>query len=375
MSEVQDGYEPDRVEGTPHPRATSVLYGQVTAEAAILDAHARGRMHHAWLIAGPRGVGKATLAWRTARFLLATPEPGFAATTDRGPGSLEIPADHPVATRVAALSEPRLFLMRPTRNPETGTERRDITVDVARGLRDFLHLSASDGGRRVVIVDAADQLNTQAANAILKQLEEPPLRTVFLLVSHAPSQLLPTIRSRCRRLDCGPLAGNDLSRAIGAAGFTPTIEPVALAQLAGGSVGEAARLLQQDGPHLYAEIAALAEAIPEIDRSRLLALSAGLAGAAGRPRLDAIVRLIDLFLSRLARNGAGLPPEAEATPGEARILARLSGHPAAARRWAELHREVSQRVRHGRAVNLDPSALVLDTGLRINQTGREILGG
>lgn len=375
MSEGGDAYEPDRVAGTPHPRAAKVLYGQAEAEATILRAHARDRLHHAWLITGPRGVGKATLAWRIARFLLAAPEPRSSADRSPTPRGLEIPEDHPVAARVAALSEPRLFLMRPTRNPETGTERRDITVDVARGLRDFLHLSASDGGRRVVIIDAADQLNAQAANAILKQIEEPPPRTVFLLVAHAPSQILPTIRSRCRRLDCGPLAADDLARAIAAAGLEPRIEPAALAQLAGGSVGEAARLLQEDGPALYAEIAALAEVIPDIDRPRLLALSAGLAGAAGRPRLDAVVRLLDLFLARLARHGAGLPPEAEATPGEARILARLSQDPAAARRWADLQIEIAQRLRHGRAVNLDPSALVLDTGLRINQTGREILGG
>lgn len=362
-------YEPDRVEGTPHPRATRSLHGQAMAESAILDAHGRDRLHHAWLLCGPRGVGKATLAWRIARFLLAGPAPGIPAA------SLEIPRDHPVTARIAALSEPGLFLMRPTANPETGTERRDITVDVARRLRDFLHLSASGGARRVVIVDAADQLNTQAANALLKLLEEPPPATTFLLVAHAPARILPTIRSRCRRLDCPPLAGEDLSRAISEAGLEPRIEPAALAQLAAGSVGEAARLLQQDGPQLYADLAGLADSIPNLDRSRLIDLASNLAGPAGRARLDTVARLIDLLLSRLARTGAGLPPDAEATPGEARILARLAPAPRAGRAWADLQHEVSGRIRHGRAVNLDPSALLLDTGLKINQTGRRILGG
>lgn len=368
MSEGDDSYEPDRVEGTPHPRRTRVLFGQEDAEARILEAHASDRLHHAWLIAGPRGVGKATLAWRIARFLLADDGSGPA-------GSLDVAPDHPVAARVEALSDPGLFLVRPTRNPDTGTERRDITVDVARSLRDFLHLSASDGRRRAIIIDACDQMTVQAANALLKLLEEPPPRTTFLLVAHAPARLLPTIRSRCRRLDCRPLSGEDLTRAISAAGLDARVEPAALAQLAGGSVGEAARLLQQDGPGIYADLAALADGVPDMDRGRLLGLSSGLAGTAGRAKLDTTARLIDLLLSRLARQGAGLPPEAEATPGEARVLARLAPDPASGRTWAELHQTLSSRIAHGRAVNLDPSALVLDTGLRINQTGREILRG
>ena len=369
MNGSDDAYEPDRVEGTPHPRHASALFGQDTAQAEFLNAAARGRLHHAWLITGPRGIGKATLAWRMARFLLAD---GTAADPAR---TLDIDRDHPVVARVAALSDPGLYLLRPTRNPETGTERRDITVDVARGVRDFLHLSASDRGPRVVVVDAADDLNVQAANALLKLLEEPPPRTTFLIVAHAPARLLPTIRSRCRRLSCHPLSGDDLAEAIKAAGLDPRIEPTTLAQLAGGSVGEAARLLQQDGPELYADLATLAGEIPNMNRARLLGLAAGLGGAAGRTRLDAVARLVDLFLSRLARQGAGAPPDAEATPGEAQILSRLAPDARAGRAWAELQQATSARIRHGRAVNLDPSALVLDTGLKINQTGRRILDG
>lgn len=191
-------YEPDRVEGVPHPRHTEQLFGHAAPERTVLEAWNDDRMHHAWLLTGPRGIGKATLAWRIARFLIAGPERGG---MFGGSDTLDLPPDHPVTARTRALSEPSLFLMRPTLSP-TGTERRDITVDVARGLRDFLHMSATDGGQRVVIVDAADQLNPQAANAILKLVEEPPARTTFLLIAHAPARLLPTIRSRCRTLPC-----------------------------------------------------------------------------------------------------------------------------------------------------------------------------
>ena len=366
-----DPYEPDRVEGVPHPRHTAHLYGQGAAERAFLDAFGADKLHHAWLLTGPRGVGKATLAWRIARFLIA--DPGGDGMFGP-PDTLDIPAGHPVAARVSALSEPQLFPMRPTRS-DTGTERRDITVDVARSLRDFLHLSSTDGGRRVVIVDSADQLNTQAANAILKLVEEPPARTTFLLVSHAPARLLPTIRSRCRTLACHPLGGTELADAISDAGLDPQIEPAALQQLASGSVGEAARLLQEDGPAIYADLVALARTIPDMDRARLLKLANGLGGTAGRNRMDTLVRLIELLLSRLARNAAGAPPEAEATKGEADMLARLGPHTGAGRAWANLSQEVSERLQHGRAVNLDPSALVLDTGLKINETGRQILRG
>ncbi|TDL81277.1 DNA polymerase III subunit delta' [Palleronia sediminis] len=367
-----DEYQPDRVEGVPHPRMTETLIGHDAAEAEVAQAMARGRMHHAWLISGPRGVGKATLAWAIARYVVAyRPD---AAPPDHASDSLALPPDHPVIARSRALSEPRLFLMRPTRNPDTGTPRRQITVDVARKLKDFLSLSAADGGWRAVIVDAADDMTVQAANAILKLLEEPPARTVFLLVCHAPSRLLPTIRSRCRRLDCGPLDADDLARALAQAGLAPGDDAAALAELSQGSVGEAARLLQEDGPALYAALTGLFADTPRLDRAGLVALAGRMGGAAGQGRMDVFCRVVVLFLARLARMGAGLPPAAPAAPDEMALLARLSPGPAAARAWAALEQEVSARLSHGRAVNLDPSQLVLDTGVRINETGRAVLG-
>ncbi|PZX17811.1 DNA polymerase-3 subunit delta' [Palleronia aestuarii] len=366
MSEAAS-YEPDRVEGVPHPRHATRLFGQEAAERTFLDALRSDRLHHAWLLSGPRGIGKATLAWRIARALLAVP--GDGAVTD----SLDVPADHPVAARIAALSEPRLLLMRPTLEPTRGTERREITVDVARRARDFLHMSAADGGMRIVIVDSADLLNVAAANAILKLLEEPPARTIFLLVCHAPSRLLPTIRSRCRTLRCHPLAGPDIAAALEAAGLRPDIEPAALTQLAEGSAGEAARLLQQDGPSLYADLVGIFSSETGFDRASLSDLAAGLAGPGTGGRFEIAIRLIDLMLARLARRGAGMLPEAEAAKGEAALLARLAPDMAAGRLWASRQQEVTARLAHGRAVNLDPSALILDTGLKINETGRAIL--
>ncbi|WOI55597.1 DNA polymerase III subunit delta' [Palleronia sp. LCG004] len=371
MSE-ETQYEPDRVEGVAHPRLTRALYGQSEAEVAFLAAYNSDTLHHAWLLTGPRGVGKATLAWRMARFLLSQPAADGMFGAEPA-SSLDTPEDHPVVHRVAALGEPRLFLMRPGVNPSTGTPRRDITVDQSRKLRDFLHLSAADGGRRVVVIDSADQMNVPAANALLKLLEEPPALTTFLLVSHAPATLLPTIRSRCRTLACRPLAPDDLASALERAGLSTEVPALVLAELASGSVGEAARLLNEDGPATYARLVKLFESCPDMDRQALLSLTNGITVAAGQTRMDILVRLIELMLSRLARHGAGAPPQSEAARGEAQLLARLAPDVEAARRWAALHQAAIARLDQGRRVNLDPSALILDTGASINDTGRDIL--
>ncbi|HRO15195.1 MAG TPA: DNA polymerase III subunit delta', partial [Paracoccus sp. (in: a-proteobacteria)] len=187
--------ESDRVPGAPHPRETPRVIGQDAAIAAFSAAAASGRLHHGWLLTGPRGTGKATLAWAIARWLLAGAD-----TPD-----LSVPPDNPVARRVLALSEPRLHLVRRGTDDKTGRLRAEITVDDIRRLLSFFHLSAAEGGRRVAIIDAADDMNTAAANAVLKMLEEPPRDAVLLLIAHQPARLLPTIRSRCRRLALRPL--------------------------------------------------------------------------------------------------------------------------------------------------------------------------
>ncbi|NNK68300.1 MAG: DNA polymerase III subunit delta' [Rhodobacteraceae bacterium] len=366
--------EADRLEDAPHPRDTRALIGQAAAEAAFLDAYAGGRLHHAWLITGPRGVGKATLAWRIARFLLteAPVEAGLFGVPE-APGTLDIDPEHPVARRIGAGSESRLFLLRRTWNPKTKRLPATIGVDEARGLKNFFAMSAADGGRRVVIVDAADELTVNAANALLKLLEEPPDRCTILLISHQPARLLPTIRSRCRELRCATLAPDDLARALEQAGIEGPQDAAALGELAAGSVGAAIGLASEDGPGLYASLIKLAGSMPRVDRTAVLKL-ADSAGARGREaRRDLTLRLIDLFLARLARSGSGAAPAQEAAPGEAAELARLSPDPQAARDWAALQQELSGRATHALAVNLDPASLILDMILRINETAANIL--
>lgn len=340
--------EPDRVPGAPHPRHAERVIGQDGAVSQFTDAATGGRLHHAWMLAGPRGVGKATLAWAIARWLLSGAAGPFEA------------ADDGVARRVAALSEPRLHLVRRPWDDKAGRLSALITVDEIRRLLSFFRLSAAEGGRRVAIIDAADDLNPNAANALLKLLEEPPADAVILIVAHQPARLLPTIRSRCRSLRLSPLAPARMTDILTGLGVDD--DAAALAALSDGSVGEALRLAGQGGLDRYGRLIDLMATLPRLDRPLAHAFADGAAarpGADGDP-FDVTMTVLDRFLSRTARAGLAGPPLAQAARGEAALLARLSPDDGAARDWAGAQARLSARARAGRAVNLDPAALVMD---------------
>lgn len=365
--------EADRIEGAPHPRATERLIGQSAAEAAFLGAYSRGRLHHGWLITGPRGGGKATMAWRLARFLLATPENEGGMFAPAPPDSLDIPPTHSVARRLLALSEPRLFLLRRTANDKGDKLQTVITVDEVRKLKSFFTLSAADGGHRVAIIDAVDDMNPSAANALLKLLEEPPARVTLLLIAHQPARLLPTIRSRCRELRLAPLSPADLSDALTAAGGEVAPEDrIALGELAAGSVGAAFALTNLDGLALYSRLIRLFSTLPRLDRPQALSLADAGAMRGAEAQFELIVTLIDLFLARLARTGTLGQAPPPAAPGEADLLTRLSPSPAIARQWAELAQTIGLRARRGKSVNLDPAALLLDMVLKIGEAAETL---
>ncbi len=365
--------ELDCAEAAPHPRHTPRLLGQSAAESAFLEAYNSDRLHHAWLITGPRGVGKATLAWRIARFMLSREEDdGGMFGAPPPPETLDSDPNHPVVRRSMALAEPRLQLCRREWDPKTKRAAQMIRVDEVRKLKGFFAMSATDGGWRVAIVDAADEMNVSAANALLKILEEPPEKVLLLLVSHQPAKLLPTIRSRCRTLRCQTLSETDQAEALTQAGFDTGEASRALAVLSDGSVGESVRLLNADGVTLYARLVALAASAPGLDREAALTLANKCAGRDAAAFYDMTVHLVSLLLARLARFGA-LQPEtwAEAAPNEAKILAKLAPNATAARKWANLAQDLTARVTHARAVNLDPSGVILDMLLQLDETARK----
>ncbi|MEL7460313.1 MAG: DNA polymerase III subunit delta' [Pseudomonadota bacterium] len=359
--------EPDRTSGAPHPRFSTQIFGHARAHATCLEALA-GDMHHAWLLTGPAGIGKASFAWALAGTLLATPPSGglFGAAPV---SHLGLDPEHPVRTRLEALSEPRLSLIRRGYDDKAKRLKTQITVDEVRKLHGFLGLSAPDGGRRVVLIDAADDMNVTAANAVLKLLEEPPADTVFLLISHRPGGLLPTIKSRCRTLRFDPLGADDLVAVLARAGVdVPPQGRDTLIALADGSAGRAVQLLEQDGLALYAALTDVVATCPTLDRAAALKLANATAGRGAEAQRDLTLRLFETLLARMARTGVGAPPAHFASPAEEALCLRLAATPAAGRAWADAAETLPAKARRAVSVNLDASGVILDMILKVNDT-------
>src|SRR5947208_5007355 len=247
-----------------HPRETSILAGHREAEAALLNAYRSGRIPHAWLIGGPQGIGKATLAYRMARFVLAHRNP--AASDVQSAETLWVDPSEPVARHVAAGAHGGLLALERTLN-DRGVMRTVITVDETRETISFFGSTAAVEGWRICIVDTVDELNPNAANALLKVLEEPPHQSLFLLVSHAPARVLPTIQSRCRKLPLRPLAVDDVIRAAARAANIAIDDPALAeaAEAAEGSVARAMTLLGGDALKIYQRTADMLAAQPQTE--------------------------------------------------------------------------------------------------------------
>ena len=360
----------DQVEGAPHPKNTSTIFGQQEAIDQFLAAFNARRLHHAWMVTGARGIGKATLTWQIAKFLLATPDPNAGIGLFGGPEAaltLSIDAEHPIARRIRAGSEPGVMCVRRAYDEKRKKFKQMITVDEIRNLKSFFTLSAKDGGQRIVIVDCAEEMNQSAANALLKILEEPPQNAYLFLISHQPARLLPTIRSRCRELRLKQLSPLDMAQSLEAAELEVSdIDLDALAVLAGGSVGEAVKLINLNGLDVFKRILDIFETLPRLNNEKALALSKTFSQSGGSNDFEFFVSLLELVLNRLTLIGTKADGQAGTTLfNEASIFQRLCPNRHAAIQWAELTQELSARLRQGHAVNLDPAALILDTFFQI----------
>lgn len=293
MSPAKD---PDDTDTLPHPRETAELFGHAEAEQTLLDAYKGGRIAHAWLIGGEAGIGKATLAFRMAKFVLAHPDPSAPAVQQAK--SLAVDPALPVARRVAGQAHTDLLTLERVFNEKTGKLFANIRVDDVRRSVSFFGSTAGEGGWRIAVVDSVEELERGGENALLKVLEEPPPRALLLLVSSAPGRVIPTIRSRCRLLMLRPLPAGDVVSAAAAtlnrAAGDPDVKAAAAA--AGGSVARALMFLDGPALELRQRILSLLDGLPQLDPRALHALGDKLGGTDSAP-LTAFMETVNSWLS------------------------------------------------------------------------------
>jgi len=353
------------------PQENPDLLGQESAERALLEAALSGRLAHAWLLSGPRGVGKATLAYRFARFLLAGEGASQGGLFGEAPAGLALDPAHPVFRRVASGGHPDLRTIVRGINPRTGRLRSEIVVDDVRDAVAFLRLTPAEGGWRVVIVDGAEDMNRNAGNALLKVLEEPPPRAVLILVSHAPGRLLPTVRSRCRRLDVKALppaiVDDWLSRRM-----TELSEGdrAIVAGLAEGSIGRALALAEAGGIDLYRDLSETLLVLPRLDAAALYRFADKLGRGGADSTFRTASELLSGWLGRMLRMATtGADPGAELLPGELACMRRLARCEPAGN-WVQFMEAMQRQFALVDGLNLDRRQIWVATILGLQRMAR-----
>lgn len=355
--------EADRLEGFQHPRETEQLFGHSDAEQQLLQAFSSGRMHHGWLFAGPAGIGKATLAYRFARFVLAD-----AGERDMFGSSLAVGSETVAARQVLSQSHPGLLVIRRPFDTKAKRFMASIPVDEVRRVRGFLSHRGAEDAWRVVIVDSADELNVNAANAILKSLEEPPERTVFLLISSQPGRLLNTIRSRCRRMELNAPTPADQMAAVRQAiaaveDEMPEDEQLEkLIGLSGGSIRRALSLKGLGGLELAQRVDEMFADLPRLRWGKVHALAEELAPQAADERFEVFFGFVMERLADLIKSRAGVPNRVDQRRAD--LAQRLIGEGQLAS-WAGLWETLARLKTDAAALNLDRKAFILDMAGRL----------
>lgn len=368
MNEDEDIEETESgAAAAPAPRENALLLGQEAAEAALLQAYNAGRVPHAWLLTGPRGIGKATLAYRFARFLFAEGG-GGGGLFGAAPTSLAVAPEHRAFRQVASGGHPDLLVVERGVDPKRRRQRREIVADDARKVGDFLHKTSAQDGWRVVIVDGADLMNTHAANSLLKILEEPPKRTAMLLASDNPGRLLPTIRSRCRMLPLKTLDPDIIIKLIQL--YRQDIsetDRASLVTLAEGSIGRALDLAATNGLEIYSHIINFITGIHKVNNMALHDFAESLARPGAEESFDLLAELLPGALARLIT--AATVPYHDLLPAEASLARGLLGRHGLDQ-WVEVWEKLTHLFSQAEGLNLDRKQVVLNAFFALEEAAR-----
>jgi DNA polymerase-3 subunit delta' len=345
LKSTETAPESDRFDDTPHPRESHTFFGHAEAERNLRLSYSSGHLPQAFIIGGPPGIGKATLAWRLARFLLANPEP--ATEAGEAKADLFVPPGHPVSHHITAMAHPDLILLRREWNPDAKKHSTQIQIEDVRRAIHMFQQAAGRGGYRICILDCAEDLNQNSANALLKLIEEPPPRSLFLIIAHRPGRMLATLRSRCQKIYLKPLKAADIRDIVAALGPPwsgvqgPTLEAaIARAQ---GSIHNTLRLLDDQGAALDATLGHMLNDLPRVNWSQVHALADRITARNNSQDYETVLAVIEDWLDTRVREGART----------------LQGSCARLAPYALVWEKLNQTARETEILNLDKRSFVL----------------
>ena len=377
MNDELNYFFSDKIAGAPHPMLANEIIGHSSQKLSFLSSFASNRLPQCWLLAGDRGIGKASFAWLIAKFLLTTKYQPVDLKIDLNEtniNSILEPQNGSTLSQIISGSEQRVYIVRRGYNEKRKAFFKNISIEDVRKLQSYCSLSIADGGKRIIIIDTADDLNKSSSNALLKLLEEPPKNTIFLLISHQPNLLLPTIKSRCQKLSFSNLDQTDLGAVLTAIGCK--IEPsdeVLLSILSKGSAGAACRLINSNCINLYRDILNIASSLPNLNTNKILQLSQNYFAKAKPSEFEIFIEMMQHFFSRLCKTGVMQKPVLPSvTDNEAKIMKSLCPNLKSARLWSEAANIALAKLYKGYLLNIDIESLILDAFIYLEECYQKI---
>ena len=377
MSDEPNNFFSDKIAGAPHPMLANEIIGHSSQKLSFLSSFASNRLHQCWLLAGDMGIGKASFAWLIAKFLLTTkyqPADLKIDLNESNINSILEPQSGNTLNRIISGSEQRVYIVRRGYNEKRKTFFKNISIEDVRKLQSYCSLSIADGGKRIIIIDTADDLNKSSSNALLKLLEEPPKNTIFLLISHQPNLLVPTLKSRCQKLSFSNLDQTDLGAVLTAIGCRiESSDEVSLSILSKGSAGAACRLINSNCINLYSDILNISSSLPNLNTNKILQLSQNYFAKAKPGEFEIFLEMMQHFFSRLCKTGAMQKPVLPSvTENEAKIMKNLCPNLKSAHLWSEAANITLAKLNKGYLLNIDIESLILDAFIYLEKSYQTI---